>query len=209
MAEQQPAQKPAENVVTGVLVHQVDNGRTTQVQSKKVVTGEVTERKKGRLQKYLEDALHRDLKKIKNYIIKDMLTPALKRAPYAILDILLTGDARRGGDGVPVARVSYTGYSNSTGTSTSSNVIQSRASTNYQDFEYENLGDAEIVIQRMRDSILRYRNVSVGDLLEFIGKTPSSADYKYGWLNLPGTIDIIGLSNGRYRIKLPLAMPLD
>lgn len=60
-------------------------------------------------------------------------------------------------------------------------------SGNYQDLVVPTQESAEILLANMYDLLNEYRLVSVADLYEMAGITPSPSDGSYGWTNLDGS----------------------
>lgn len=72
---------------------------------------------------------------------------------------------------------------------------------------FDDRGDAEAVLMRLRENLDIYKTASVGDLYELAGAKFSFTDYDYGWRDLSSAY--VGRTNdGRYVIELPKAMPL-
>lgn len=73
---------------------------------------------------------------------------------------------------------------------------------------FEDRGDAETVLLRLKENLATYKVVSVADLYEISGEKFSFTDYKYGWRNLDSAY--VGRTNdGKYVIELPKIVTLE
>ena len=78
---------------------------------------------------------------------------------------------------------------------------------NVRTLYFDNRGDAEAILMRLKENLDIYKTASVGDLYELSGVKFSFTDYDYGWRDLSSAY--VGRTNdGRYVIELPKAMPL-
>lgn len=175
----------------------------------KVIQGQVVVQKKSEASKIAKDFFSEDAKNVSNYILKDILVPALKKLLEDVvtngINIVLWGDSkpRNGSSRTNVSRVSYRDYYDKP------TISYSRSSYGYDtdDIIFQTKEDAEEVLDAMDDAIARYRIVSVGDLHDFVGERGTHTDYKYGWTNLRGA-RIVRTRRG-WMLDLPKAMPID
>ena len=73
--------------------------------------------------------------------------------------------------------------------------------------EFDDRGDAEAVLLRLKENLATYKLVSVADLYELSGAKYNFTDYDYGWRNLDSAY--VGRTNfGKYVIELPKVSPL-
>lgn len=72
---------------------------------------------------------------------------------------------------------------------------------------FDERGDAESVLIRMKESLATYKSVSVADLYELSGVKFSYVDYDYGWRNLDNAY-VGRTTDGKYVIELPKITPL-
>lgn len=72
---------------------------------------------------------------------------------------------------------------------------------------FNDRGEAEEVLLRMKESIQRYGSVSVADFYDLIGQRSVFTDNKYGWYDL-NMCDIIRDGSG-YSIRFPRVQTLD
>lgn len=78
----------------------------------------------------------------------------------------------------------------------------------YGTLYFEDRGDAEAVLLRLKEALVQYHVVSVADLFDLAGEKSAFTDNKYGWRNLDNA-HVTRTLEGRYVIDLPKAMPLD
>ena len=153
-----------------------------------------------------------DMSSIKEYIIMDIVVPAVKKMVSEVvrngIDMLMWGESGRGktytGNSDKVSYRSYYG----------SNDNRNNSSTRTRSvFDYDNIiiptrQEAEEVIRRMDEIVEIYKVVSVADLYDLCGITDHNyMNAKYGWTSIR-TAEAVRVANG-YIIKLPRAMPLD
>ena len=72
---------------------------------------------------------------------------------------------------------------------------------------FDDRGDAETVLLRLKENLATYKTVSVADLYEISGAKFDFIDYDYGWRNLD-TAYVGRTNDGKYVIELPRAVPL-
>ena len=177
----------------------------------RVVSGPVRQKKKSELRKFTDVFLSEDVGTVKNYILSDVLIPAIKRAVSDIvgngIDMLLYGESgksrkREAG----ASRISYREYYDR---ERDRREDRGRVRTGYDFDEYvlNNRGEAEEVLSQMDELIERYKTISVADYCELIGVRSRYTDNNYGWTNITSA-RVVPVRDG-YVIKLPKAMPLD
>lgn len=164
----------------------------------KVVTGDVSRRKKPLGKRFTETLFGGDGRGVLQYILLDVLVPAAKDTIADVvsqgIERALFGEARsssrRTGPRNPGSsgHVSYNRYSGSplTGRREEPREVSRRARGNH-DFDEIILAtrvEAEEVLHRMDDLLRKYETVSVGDLYELVGVDSSYTDEKWGWIDL-------------------------
>lgn len=176
-------------------------------------SGTVTIKKKNGFQKFVDEFINVDAPAIRDYVVKDVVVPMVKRALSdgitSVVSMLLYGDqGRNKSNNSPVSKVSYRSYYDNPSSSNSYLRNTSNPSTYaYDEITFDSRGYAELVLQQMDDIIAAYNFVRVADFYELIGKTGSYTDNNYGWTNLR-TAQVVQVRDG-YKIKLPRALPLD
>lgn len=188
---------------------------------RKVTEGKVVKRKKGLGRKLEETIIGDSADNVKDYIIWDVLVPALKEtisdAVSGGIQMLLFGEKHPSTRG-NVSRdrgtsyVSYSSYYNRDkpvrpreGRSTGDSRV--RRSIETEEIILETRGEAESVLDSLMDIIDNYGEASVADLFELVGIPSEYTDNRYGWENLSmARVDRI---RGGYLLNLPKAHALD
>ena len=177
--------------------------------AEKVVHGKV-KTKKNEMRKLTNVFISEDASNVKNYIIMDVIVPAVKKALYDLvvgaLDITLYG-GRGNGKRPSADKVSYRDYNSISksgdrlyeGTRTTSGY-------SYDDIVVETRGEAEAVLSRMDEIMEEYEIVRVADLYDLVGITGDYTDNKYGWTNIRNA-SIVRVRDG-YKINMPRAIPI-
>jgi len=149
--------------------------------------------------RFLSEFIADDIHTIKDYILWDVLLPAVKNAISDTvtngIDMLLFGQTRtRGGN--TVKRI--TPYSSLYSNNVSGNRVvkynetaqdrrpRSLGGYSYQEVVLATRPEAEDVLAQMRLYLDRYGVVSVGDLYGAVGEIPDMIDNKWGWSDLSG-----------------------
>lgn len=179
----------------------------------KVVTNTATVKKKNEIQKFADVFISEDVENVRDYILGDVLIPAVKKAIVDIvttgIDMLMYGETKTRSNGNS-SRVQYQSYwdrqnnsSNRNGSSSSS----SRTGLNYNNITYATRGDAEAVLDELDALIQEYGVASIADLYSASNVPYSNYMYNdYGWNNL-ATAKTYPVRDG-YMIRLPKAIPL-
>lgn len=184
---------------------------------KKIVTGEVTTKKKGIGRKFKELIVEADFRSVIGYIMMDILIPAAKNM---IVDSAAKGAERMvygdsgmrrrgigGGSRVSYDRIGRSGIGGSPlrGAPAIERGIRTTRQTR-EDYIISSRKEAEEVLEMMTDVIDNYEVVSVSDLNELVGYPSSHVDNKWGWTFL-GDVQIRQIREG-YLIDLPPAEPI-
>lgn len=181
----------------------------------KVVKSQV-KTKTNEVRKLADIFISEDISNVKEYIFMDVLVPAIKKAIYDIvtngIDMFLYGGTGKGKSGHSGAKVSYRNYYEQKSTPSSSGYrgSESNRSQNgfdYDDLEFDDRGDAEMVIEQMQAAIGKYGFVTVLDLYDMVDLPSPHTSQKYGWMDL-SSAEVVR-SRGKYRLKLPRAVPID
>lgn len=165
----------------------------------KVISGNVKVKKRNGCQEIANN--------IKDYAVKDILIPSLKKAISDIIkngiDMILYGETKpKKTDGFHASYQQYYKGSNIRYSDSSS-----RTGYDYSDIVLDERSDAEDVLNRLEECISAYEIVSVADLYDLVGISSSYTDNKYGWKDLRSA-RIVATRDG-YLLKLPKARPLD
>ena len=185
----------------------------TEKRVQKVVTGLVIT-KKNELRKVANIFAPGDMNKVGSYIVWDVVVPAIKDALEDVVTngirMILRGDTSPRDRFTNRDRFGYVDYSkrsNSSSRSYQTSNNRPRTVASYDDIILQNRGDAEYVLDQMRDVLDQYKIVRVADLYELIGQTAPFTANRYGWTNL-SSATVERVREG-YLLKLPRAMPID
>lgn len=177
----------------------------------KVISGTAKRKQKSGTNKLVDTFISEDASSVKNYILMDVLVPAIKNALADIIingvNMTLFGDTKRSSTRKSASdRVSYNKYYRDDDRPASS-AIRSRTSYDFDDVVLDTRGEAEEVLSSMDDLLATYNAVTVADMYDLVGTSCNYTDNKYGWTNLRNA-EIIRVRDG-YKIKMPKAIPLD
>lgn len=180
----------------------------------KVTTGQVHQRKPTLSSRISSSFVAEDSGSVGQYIIMDVLLPAAKNmisdAISQGIDRLLFGDSRpRRSE----SRPGYTSYNRVSSRPTNNYEArreisrQDRANHNFGQIILETRGEAEDVIDRLRDLISNFQEAKVADLYDLIGLTGTFTDDRWGWTDLRDAK--VRPVRGGYLLILPPTEPLD
>lgn len=181
---------------------------------KATLKGAVRTKKKSTARKLLDTFVVEDSRTIKDYVLNDVLKPAIRDAIEDIvtngIHILLRGEPQRGGSKrkTPGSTVSYQKYYD--GRDTYKRDYRKpvyQQAFDYDDVILENRGDAEYILDQMYDAIKAYKIVTVADLCELLGISAPYTANKYGWTDLNNAR--IERVRGGYLLVFPKAFPID
>lgn len=175
----------------------------------KVVSG-VKVKKKSEVRKLADTFISEDIDNVKNYILMDVLMPALKKAISDVvtngIDMILYGETGKAEKRTASSKVSYRNYYDRT--SDRDDYISSRKrGYDYDEIVLRTRGEAEDVISCMDELMDRYGIVSVGDYYDLVGIESDYTNEKYGWTDIRSA-RVIRVRDG-YTIKLPRAVPIN
>ena len=175
----------------------------------KVVSGNVKVRKRSEATKFKDLFISEDAHNVGSYILMEVLVPATKKAIADIvtngIDMLLYGESGSGRRRSNADRVSFDKmYDRGDSRRVASS---SRSTYNYDELYFETRGEAEDVLDRMREIVSNYGIVSVADLYELAGVVGNYTDQRYRWTGLRNT-DVVRTRYG-YQIRLPRAMVIE
>lgn len=177
----------------------------------KVISGTAKLKKKTGTNKLVDTFISEEASSVKNYILMDVLVPAIKDALADIVingvNMVLFGDTKHSSTRRSASdRVSYNRYY-SDRDSRSAASTRSRTSYDFDDVVLDTRGEAEEVLSSMDELMDTYKMVTVADLYDLVGTSCNYTDNKYGWTNIRNA-EIIRTRDG-YKIKMPKAIPLD
>lgn len=174
--------------------------------------GTARTKKKSGIRKFADVFIADDIGKVKDYVLFDVLRPAIKDAIEDIVSngihILLYGEQSGSSKKkTPGSNISYQKYYDGGSQKRDYRTPSYVKAFDYDDVILENRGDAEYVLDQMYDAIKAYGLVTVSDLCELIGVTAPYTANKYGWTDLNSAG--IERVRGGYLLKLPRAFPID
>lgn len=184
----------------------------------KVVSCTVVQKKKSFGKKVLETFVGEDIGNVREYLIHDVLVPAVKSTFSDMvqggIDMMLFGEKRGSRTTRDRGRsyVNYGGYSSidkrdRDRDSRREMTSRSRSRHDFGDIIFPTRGDAEVVLSHLVDLTIEYGQATVADLYDLAGITSNYTDDKYGWENLRDAN--VGPIRGGYVLVLPRPILID
>lgn len=177
--------------------------------TKAIIQGGAKVKKKSGIRKAADNIISEEAHGLKDYILMDLLIPAIKDT---ILDIIINSAekifgrrGRKGKNGV-LDRITYSDCY--TRDRVDRRVSAARSAVDFDDIILDSKGAAERVLAELDAMLETYRVVRVLDLYDAVGLTAPYTANRYGWTNL-SSAEAIRLRDGSYLLKMPRAMPLD
>ena len=191
------------------------NAENSDRRLKKVIQGNAVTRKKSFGRKLGETFLAEDVSNVKNYLLFDVIIPAVKDTIVNVvtngISAFVYGDTksrptRFGAKSYGYGGSNYTSYSSVSRNRPPEGSF--RAGRDYGDPMgndkepiVELKSDAEYVLDGLSECIDRFDQATVGDLYDLLGFDSSHTDYKWGWVDL-STATVRKVSDG-WLIDLP------
>lgn len=175
----------------------------------RIVTGNVSVKKKNDIQKFAETFVKEDLNTVKSYIWTEVLLPAFKAVISDSVNMMLYGETSRNRktNNRRASQVSYSSYYDRPNDRREPNYVRSASRYIFDDLKFEDRGDADEVLSTLDDLLNRYPSVSIADLNELVGITGRYTDNKYGWTDISQAY--IERTRDGYILRMPKAIPLD
>lgn len=182
---------------------------------KKLVNGKVVKKKTSLMKKVgmmvFDDG---DVDNFGDHILWDVIFPSIKDSVWEILsttiDSLFGKKHRKGGSSQ--AYYQYSSFSKpSWKQDDKRNTREPRVRNGGYDFDqftFDNRGDAEEVLDGLATLIETYQIASVADLCDMAGVECRYTDNRYGWTSV-SSATVERVRGGDYIINLPRPMPLD
>ena len=196
---------------------QVDPAKRKQQENKMtpVISGGAKLKKQTGVEKASKVFLEEDIKSVGSYICKDVILPATKKLLYDMVTNALgislwgqNGAPRNNNGGSNVARVSYNSFSNNGNQQKNNYRANPSTGWDYDKITFTSAGDAELVLDAMRDSLDRGYIVSVADLYDLAGiSTSNYMVKKYGWDDL--SLAKVARTFDGWSIVLPKPTPIE
>lgn len=185
---------------------------TQEKRVEKVVAGNVKTRKKSGIHKVADSFFAEDFSSVKSYALYEVFIPGAKRLLSEVfkntIDAVFGTNTRSYRD--DREKISYRKYSDhyrdDRRDDYSNRAVRSRF--DYDDIVFENRAEADIVLERMCDTIERYGYVTIADMYDMAGLSQIYTSNRYGWTSLR-TAEVVRDRDGGYIIKLPKAQPID
>lgn len=172
----------------------------------KIITG-TAKTKPNEVRKFAGLIVSDDASNVGNYVLMDVLIPTFKKAVVDVVDMILFGE--KGGKRRSDGRTPYRNYYDDRN-DRPRKTANMAGRFDYDDISFDSRGDAELVLDQMRDLVDGDRGfglVTVADMYDLAGLQAPFTARKYGWFNLR-TAEVIRGRDGFY-IRLPKAMPID
>ena len=198
---------PAKSSLDRNAIEQNSRGEEKREAIQKVTKGEVVVKKPSPFKKFASQFIAEDLDHVKEFVIYDVVVPALKDTFMSSLSMLLWGSPNYRGRGGyrndRSERVSYWSYGNEPRTERRDRgrYIDRRGQSDIRDLLFETRMDAEEVIGALENAIDRYGQASVSDLYDAAGVTGEHTDINWGWTSTDG-FKVRPVSGG-YVIDMP------
>ena len=156
----------------------------------KVITGTAKVTKRNGARKFADVFISEDASNVKSYVLMDVIVPAIKDVLSNVVkdsvDMILfgsTGHSRRR-TGTNSSYVSYNRFSDRRDDRRYDSRYTPASRYSFDDITLETKGEAEDVIERMKELLDVYDMVSVADLYDLVGISRDFTDNDYGWTNL-------------------------
>lgn len=189
-----------------------------EIKEKRGIKGNVKVRKKSGAAKLADVFVSDDVHKVKDFVVMDVLVPAVKKAISDIvtngIDMILYGETGRSRKRGPADKVSYRNYNDYSSRDRFSDRDRrdyrsstSRGTYQYDEIIFESRGEAENVLMGMDAILDQYDIVRVADYYELVEVSCDHTAMNYGWSDLRSAN--IVRTRGGYMIKLPRPLPID
>lgn len=190
-----------------VIINYGGNSRKNLPQESKLETDNKTEknlepiegisakaRKKPLGSKIAETFTGDDVSSVSDYVIFDVVVPAFKNLLFDVVSegsrrmlFGATGGGRsiasttRGGH-TPYNRIAAKGAGVIASDAPRSISRTARATHDFRELVFETRGEAEVILERLREALAEYDNVTVADMYELAQITAGFTDHNWGWV---------------------------
>lgn len=203
MEEYKPKSSLNENVET------IDDSKRIEP----IVKNPVKVKKKSFWHKVYDEFITEDGESVGDYILIDVLVPAIKKTISDIVTngidmILFGGTTNRNSNRNYYTRPSYSNYYDQNQRNSNGYPRQKTfGGYEFREIIFDNRGEADSVLNELNDIIRRYGFAKVADFYDLVGVSCSYTDNNYGWSDLRYA-NIIRQREG-YSISLPKPIPID
>jgi hypothetical protein len=182
---------------------------------KPVVLQPVTRRKKSLLDRISGSVVNEDTQTVGQYILFDVMIPAAKNmisdAVSQGIERMLFGEVRSRSSSQ--TRPGYTSYNRISRAAPAQQYErrelgrQQRARHDFDDIVLASRGEAEDVLDGLRDLVDKFSQATVADLYDLVGISGEFTDHKWGWFELKNAG--VRSVRGGYMVLLPKPEPID
>jgi len=181
-----------------------------------VYTGAVVRRKKPLSKRFAEIFVAGDGQSVIGYIFKDVLVPSIQEmvttAATQGIERMIFGESRTRTPSRSFGRaghVSYNGYSSPTRANAPVRQMSHRARSihDFDEIVLETRVEATDVLDSLFEILSKYQLVTVADMYNVVGISPSPQDTQFGWVDLRGS-KVEHVREG-YLLSLPAPEPVD
>ena len=169
--------------------------RDERKKAEKVIDGSAKVRKRTKSQKLVETFLPDDMYDIRTYVIQDVIAPIIKNSLYDMaIGWLSAIFGRSASPSRGSSRPSYRDYYDererrrerdySRSSRYSQNDQPRRRTFDYETIVFDTYTEADKVLERMRDQLATYGNVSILEYFDFAGLSCDYTAKDYGWEDL-------------------------
>lgn len=175
---------------------------------KKVTTGNVRTKEKSIGKRFAESFIRNDAKSVKDYVIFDVLLPAVKdmfsSAIQTAADMFIYGEKRNHGNTRTLGNRAGTNYNTVYRTVNGDNQTRAAGGDRYavEDILFDTRPDADAVLDDLMAEIDRFGMVSAFKYYQFCGLSCDYTLKDWGWYDLQNA-SVVRTRDGDYTIKLP------
>lgn len=180
-------------------------------QIKTVVNKPGHTKKKSEMRKAADSFIAEDAGNVGSYLLKEVLIPSAKKLIADItknaVDMFLWGGTENTRKRTS-SYVSYRDYHDDRYRDDRKSSYRSGSALEYEEVVLDTLGEAQLVLDSLKDAIHRYQVVSIAELYEFAGIPNDNYTLNnYGWTSVRSA-QIKRIRDG-YLLVMPKAMPID
>lgn len=173
--------------------------------AEKVIKGAAKVKKKSELQKLANIFIAEDIPNVKDYIVNDVIVPAIRKTLWDIVTgsaDMFFGNGRSSNKSYRSNKVSFRDYS-----TMSDDKYKSRSTFEYDDITLDSKSECIAILTQMDEILDQYKVVTVLDYYDLAGVTMDSSSANYGWTDIRDA-RIVRTRDG-YVIKFPRARPIN
>ena len=175
----------------------------------KVNISPVKVKKETEFGKFVRKVFSDDVSKIGTHLVDEVVVPSIKKlmteSGKTVLDWIFYGISGSKQSSSTIGHVSYAKYYDSSKPPVEPSSYRANVYT-VNDIIYNERGEAEEVLMKLKECIERYGMVSVGDYYDMISQKFTYTDQKYGWRDI-SSAEIIRVRDG-YKIQFPKVQAL-